>query len=316
MSLPLVIVTHPLPDEWLEPYRDQYEFVFGPAHQPGLDAVLLKEHRNAVAILSLLCDPIGTEVIHQLPDLKVVTNLAVGFDNINLDACRKAGVRVGNTPGVLTDATADLTMALLLTLSRGILPAERDAREGRWYMWEPAGWLGDSLTGKTLGIYGMGKIGQAVAARAAGFGMTCIYHNRKPVPGLEMNYVSFEELVQMSDFLSIHAPLNAESRGKFDLKVFRQMKSSATILNTGRGAIIKTDDLVHALREGIIHAAGLDVTDPEPLPADHALYTLKNCLIVPHIGSATTETRRKMTGMCLENIAAGLQGRPLPYEVK
>lgn len=316
MSLPLVIVTHPLPEDWLQNYVKQFDFVFGPAHQPGLSKQLLDEHRNADAVLSLLCDRMGEAEIALFPNLKVIANLAVGYDNIDLTACRKRGVRVGNTPGVLTDATADLAMALLLASSREIIPAERDAREGRWQMWEPTGWLGESLSGKTLGIYGMGKIGQAVAQRAEAFGMTCIYHNRKPVDGIALEYVSFTKLLQRSDFISIHAPLNDQSRGRFDLAAFRTMKTGATIINTGRGPIIRTDDLVQALREDMIRAAALDVTDPEPLPLDHPLYTLKNCLIVPHIGSATTETRRRMTEMAMENICAALEGKPLPYEVK
>jgi glyoxylate reductase len=315
MSLPLVIVTHPLPEEWLQKYVGQFEFVFGPAHQPGFSVKLLDENRSASAVLSLLCDRIGEAEIEQLPNLRVIANLAVGYDNIDLTACRKRGIRVGNTPGVLTDATADLAMALLLASSRGIIPAEQDAREGRWQMWEPAGWLGGSLAGKTLGIYGMGKIGQAVAQRATAFGMTCIYHNRKPVDGIALDYVSFDELLQRSDFISIHAPLNDQSRGRFDLAAFSKMKPGVTLINTGRGPIIQTDDLVQALREGLIQAAALDVTDPEPLPPDHPLYGLRNCLIVPHIGSATTETRRQMTEMALENIFAGLQNMSLPFEV-
>jgi glyoxylate reductase len=316
MKKHLVIVTHPLPEQWLQPYRDQFEFVFGPAHQAGFDSAIIKQNPQAVAVLSLLCDRIGEMELIQLPNLKVVANLAVGFDNIDLAACKAKGIRVGNTPGVLTDATADLAMSLLLASSRVLIEAERDAREGRWYMWEPAGWLGESLSGKVLGIYGMGKIGQAVAHRAQAFGMEVIYHNRKSVEGCPYGYVSLEDLLKKSDFISIHAPMNNESRGRFGMQAFKLMKSTATVINTGRGGIIRTGDLVTALKEGIIHAAALDVTDPEPLPADHELYTLPNCLILPHIGSATTETRRKMTDMAMENILAGLTGNPLPYEVE
>lgn len=319
MENPLIILTHPLPEEWIKPYRDRIEFVFGPEHHPGLDQSLKPFFENAKGIVALLCDPITRDHIQQFPNLKVISNMAAGTDNIDLAECKDKGIKVGNTPGVLTNATADLTMAIILCITRNIVSAAEDARAGRWQMWEPASWLGMDLNGKTLGIYGMGKIGKAVATRARCFGMDIIYHNRTEILqkdlGFIASFVSFEELLKKSDVLSIHAPLNTDSRGKFDKKAFSQMKNGSILVNVGRGQIIDTDALVYALKNNIIRAAGLDVTDPEPLPVGHPLYDLKNCLVLPHIGSATDETRKKMVDMAMENILAGLEEHPLPYPV-
>ena len=316
---PMVFITHPVPDEWVDPYRSIYQFAFGPAHVAGLDHPNDNSPEGISAVLSILSDPVREEQLRKFNNLQIVSNLAAGTDNIDLEYCRKNQIRVGNTPGVLTEATADLTLALLLCLSRKIIPASRDARDGKWKMWEPAGWLGMELKGSTLGIYGMGKIGQAVASRARSFGMRIIYNNRKPISAdanpINAEFVEFDSLLKQSDVLSIHAPLNSESKGKFGRNEFQKMKPSSILLNIGRGAIVDTDGLADALENGWIHAAGLDVTNPEPLPPGHKLYKLENCLIVPHIGSATGETRQKMFKMAMENIKAGLEGKQLPYPV-
>lgn len=208
-------------------------------------------------------------------------------------------------------------MSLLLSVVRKLPEAAMAARSGEWKMWHPARWLGRDLTGATLGVYGMGEIGRAVARRAIGFGMEIIYHNRREYAAGKLDfpaaYISFQELITQSDILSIHAPLNEDSRYKFDQSVFRQMKKEAIIINMGRGSIIRMDDLYTALTEGWIRAAGLDVTDPEPFPPDHPLFKLSNCLILPHIGSATEETRARMAEMSTKNILAGLAGKSLPY---
>lgn len=316
MERPVILITHPLPATWLAPYQDEYQFIFGPEHPAGLSTYLQPWFGQAQGIISLLCDPIQAEELKRMPQIKVIGNLAAGTDNIDLDYCRQHGILVGNTPDVLTDATADATLALLLAVTRNLIPATRDASEGRWQMWEPAGWLGIQLTGKTMGIYGMGRIGRAVARRASSFGLEIIYHNRHPVAGESYRFVDFPALLRESDIISIHAPLNEESRGKFDREAFSQMRSGSILINTGRGPIVRTEALVEALEHGPLKAAGLDVTDPEPLPPDHILYRMANCLILPHIGSATEETRAKMTKMTLENIRAGLTRQPLPYPVK
>jgi glyoxylate reductase len=320
MEKPLIILTHPLPDEWMLPYQNTYRFAIGPAHLAGLSDTLHGDFSQAQAILSLLCDQLHEGHLRKIPNLRVIANLAAGTDNIDLKYCHDKNILVGNTPGVLTEATADLAMALLLAVNRQIVTSARDARNGRWLMWEPAGWLGMDLHGKTLGIYGMGKIGIAFARRAKAFGMRIQYHNRKTNPDadreLSASCVSFDELLETSDVISVNAPLNVESRKRFDQAAFERMSRSPIFINVGRGQIVDTDALVEALRAGYIRGAGLDVTDPEPLPADHPLFSMEQCLILPHIGSATEETRRKMVDMAMENISAGLAGKPLPYPVE
>jgi len=242
--------------------------------------------------------------------------MAVGVDNISLGACTKRGIPVGHTPGVLTEGTADLAMALLLAVARRLPEASRDARLGRWTTWNPAGWLGADLHGATLGIIGMGKIGRAMAERARGFGLRLVYasHNAKPEVEQELGAVrlSLDELLARSDFVSLHVPLTAETRGLIGEAQLRAMKETAILINTARGPVVDPDALYLALSRGWIAAAGLDVTEPEPLPAGHRLYTLENCLILPHIGSATRQTRRRMAELACQNLLAGLAGERLP----
>jgi len=314
---PLVLITHPLPQEWIEPLHQHCTVIVGPDNETGLSETLAGRFPEVEAILCLLCDRLTGDTLRLMPTLKVIANLAAGTDNIDLEYCRNHNVKVGKTPGVLTNATADLTMSLMLSVVRNLPEAAMAARIGEWKMWHPARWLGKDLAGATLGIYGMGEIGKAVAKRALGFEMKIIYHNRNEYAAGDLDfpaaYVSFDELLTESDILSIHAPLNEDSRYKFDITVLRQMKNDAIIINMGRGSIIRMDDLFTALQEGWIRAAGLDVTDPEPLPTTHPLFQLANCLILPHIGSATEETRARMAEMSMENILAGLAGKALPY---
>jgi lactate dehydrogenase-like 2-hydroxyacid dehydrogenase len=241
--------------------------------------------------------------------------MAVGVDNIDLAACTRRGVPVGHTPGVLTEATADLTMALLLAAARRLPESSRDAREGRWTTWSPTGWLGADLQGATLGIVGMGKIGQAVAAWARGFGLRILYADRHARPEAEeslgANRVELADLLQHGDFVSLHVPLTSETRHFINEKTLRAMKRTALLVNTARGGVVDTAALVRALSEGWIGGAALDVTDPEPLAPSHPLYSFPNCLIVPHIGSATVGARRRMAELACENLLAGLEGRPL-----
>jgi lactate dehydrogenase-like 2-hydroxyacid dehydrogenase len=268
-------------------------------------------------IFCLLTIPMRGKLLAKMPRLRVVSNMAVGYDNIDVPACTARGIPVGNTPGVLTEATADLTMALMLSITRRIPEASQDAREGRWSTWRPAGWLGCDLNGATMGIIGLGKIGKAVAERAKGFGLKIVYSEEQTK--LEdsattgATRLSFEEVLRQSDIVSIHTPLTGETRGMINSTTLKCMKSTAILINAARGPIVDTPSLVQALKEGWIAAAALDVTDPEPLPPGHPLYTLPNCLIVPHIGSATGEVRRRMAEMACENLLAGLEGHPLPY---
>lgn len=308
MTKQKVLLTHEMPDDWIDLPRDQVELlVADPEDRLGrIDEV--------DGIISLLSDPIRAEYLVNAKGLKVVSNMAVGFDNIDVAWCTQRGIPVGNTPGVLTDSTADIAFGLIIAASRNFHAANVDASEGKWFGWSLTGWLGIELAEKTLGIFGMGKIGQAVARRAIGFGMNVIYHNRKPIEGFtDAEWVGFEELLSRSDVLSLHCPLTDQTKGIIDAAALSKMKKSAILVNTARGKVIDQEALVAALTTGVIAAAGLDVTDPEPLPKDHALFRLRNCYIVPHIGTSTWEARKKMAKIACDNLMAGLRGERLPF---
>jgi glyoxylate reductase len=320
-KLPFVIITHTLPAEWLAALAGNCTWITGPAAEDqasrGLAPELVERLPQADGLISLLTVPVDEALLSQAPRLRVVSNMAVGVDNIDLAACTQRSIPVGNTPGVLTEATADLSMALILAAARRLPESAADARAGRWSTWNPTGWLGMDLSEAVLGIAGMGKIGRAVAARAYGFGMRLIYHDLSPAPEIEETlgavYVSFEELLAQSDILTLHLPLLEQTRGLLNAQTLQQMKPNAILVNAARGPIVETAALQQALEQGWIRAAALDVTDPEPLPPDHPLYTLPNCLIVPHIGSATHHTRRRMAELACLNLLAGLDGKRLPY---
>jgi lactate dehydrogenase-like 2-hydroxyacid dehydrogenase len=239
--------------------------------------------------------------------LRAISNYAVGTDNVDLDAATRRGIPVGNTPDVLTDATADLAFALLLALARRLPEGERDVREGQWVTFEPDRNLGAEVTGATLGIVGFGRIGQAVARRAEGFGMTILHSARS-------GGVPLEELLERADFVTLHCPLTPETRHLIDDAALSRMKPTALLVNSARGPIVDSTALGRALRERAIGGAALDVTDPEPLPADHPLLRAPNLLVVPHIGSATVRTRHKMTEIAVDNLLAALAGEPMPHQ--
>lgn len=317
MSQPLVLITHTLPPEWIASLKDRVHMVQGPVDAIALSSALEPYFADAEGILSLLTIPLRRELLDRMPRLRVVSNMAVGFDNIDISACTTRGIPVGNTPGILTEATADLTMALLLSAARRLPEAASDARQGRWNTWRPAGWLGADLYGAVLGIIGMGKIGKAVAERARGFGLILLYSDENERPDIESALgamrLPFEEVLRRSDFISLHVPLTPVTRGMINAITLRKMKPTAILINAARGSIVDTMALARALQEGWIIGAALDVTDPEPLPKDHILYTLPNCIIVPHIGSATSNVRRQMAEIACENLIAGLENRPLPF---
>ncbi len=315
---PLVILTHPMPPAWIARLEAEVRLVTGPAGVAGVDDSLRLYFSEVEGLLTWLTDRVDAALLAQMPRLKVVSNLAVGVDNIDLEACSRRGIPVGHTPGVLTEAVADMTMALLLSIARGVPVAAEDARRGRWGLWQPDQWLGAELHGATLGIFGMGQIGQAVARRAQAFGMRILYTSRRAKPEAEQRYgarrVGWETLLAESDFLSLHTPLTAETRGVVDAEALAHMKSTAYLINMARGPVVDTEALVHALENGVIAGAALDVTDPEPLPPTHPLYRLPNCLITPHIGSATHTTRRRMADVAIANLLAGLRGEPLLHQ--
>lgn len=271
-------------------------------------------------LVSLLTDRIDAELMDACPRLKVVSNYAVGFNNIDVAAATARGICVGNTPGVLTDATADMAFCLLIAAARRVVEGDAYARSGQWRTWEPLGHLGLDLVGRTLGIVGMGRIGFALAKRChGGWGMKVLYFdkykNEKAEQELGAVQVDLDRLLAESDFVSVHTDLNAETRHLFNAARFRQMKRTAVFINTARGPIHHQGDLVEALRTGVIFAAGLDVTDPEPPALDDPLLRLPNVVIAPHIASATHQTRTAMAEIAADNLLAGLAGQPLRHWV-
>lgn len=248
------------------------------------------------------------------PSLKIISNYAVGFDNIDIKAATDRDILVGNTPGVLTGSTADLAFTLLAAAARRIGEGIDYIRAGHWHTFKPRALLGRDIHGATLGIIGMGRIGIEMARRAAGFGMNIIYydHRMRPERGTDVDArmcTSVDELLETADFITLHVPLTPDTKHLIDVAAFKKMKKTAVLINTSRGPIVESDALYEALHSGDIAYAALDVTDPEPLPADHKLLGLPNCLIVPHIGSATVMTRNRMAVMAAENLIAGVSGR-------
>ena len=312
---PVVFVTRPLPAPGIDLLVELgFEVRANDEDRPLQRAELIAGVEGADALLCMLSDRIDEEVLDAAPLLRVVSNYAVGFDNIDVAAARQRGIEVTTTPGVLTDATADLAWALLLSAARNLGAGERLVRAGEWTGWAPTQLLGEPLRHQTLGIVGMGAIGQAVARRAQGFGMNVVYFNRKQVsPEIETSlgaeFVSLDDLLRRSDFISLHAPLNDQSRHMFDARAFRLIKSTAVLVNTGRGALIDEAELVNVLRERQIAAAGLDVYEFEPKITE-GLLTLDNVVLAPHLGSASTLARGDMVRLCCENIVEVLAGRP------
>jgi len=277
---------------------------------------IIKGARDASALISLLSDRIDSEVISSLPKLKVIANYAVGYNNIDIEEARKRGIRVTNTPGALTDATADLTMALLLATSRRIVEGDRLVRERKFEGWKPGLLKGPALKGKILGIIGMGRIGKTVASRAHAFGMNIVYHNRKPLLQSEeeelcVKHVSLEELLKSSDFISLHVPLMGETYHLLNEKRLSLIKPESIIINTSRGAVIDEKALIKALKDGKLASAGLDVYEEEPF-VPQELIDLPNVVLLPHLGSATNEARREMAIMVGRNVAAVLEGKEPP----
>ncbi|MFL5770701.1 MAG: 2-hydroxyacid dehydrogenase [Chloroflexota bacterium] len=318
---PRVFVARRLPDEGIQPIEAIADTTVWPDELPPPRAALLEAVAGCDAVLTLLTDRVDDEFLDAAgPGLKVVSNYAVGFDNVDVPACTARGIPVGNTPGVLTDTTADLAFALMLAAGRRLPEGDRYVRDGRWKTWGPLLLLGSDINGATLGIVGFGRIGQAVARRAVGFGMRILYHDvQRAAAAAETAYdarfVRLEELLAEADFVSLHVNLTPETHGLIDAEKLGWMKPSAVLVNTSRGPVVDHLALADALRENRIFAAGLDVTDPEPIPADHPLVGLDNCLIVPHIASASRATRAKMAEMAAANVLAGLRGEPLPTPV-
>ncbi|MBI3172446.1 MAG: D-glycerate dehydrogenase [Chloroflexi bacterium] len=316
MNKPKVFVTRPVPDRGLDVIKNFCDADVWTDELPPSREALLERVRGVEGILSLLTDRIDGEVMDAAgPQLKVVSNQAVGFDNIDVAAATQRGIPVGNTPDVLTDATADFAFALMMAAGRRIVEGERYVRAGKWKTWSPSLLLGVDFKGATLGLVGFGRIGKAMARRAAGFDMRVIYYDpleTKPPADVKATHVDMETLLEDSDFISLHTPLTADTRRLIDAAALAKMKPTAVLVNTSRGPVVDLDALYEALKVKRIFAAALDVTEPEPLPMDHPLLTLENALIVPHIASASKTTRDKMSWMAAQNLIAGLKGEHLP----
>ncbi|MBE2220207.1 MAG: D-glycerate dehydrogenase [Anaerolineae bacterium] len=316
---PKVYVTRHLPKVALAKLVETCDVEIWDEEFPPDYDLLTEKVADKDGLVCLLTDKIDADLMDAGPNLKVISQVAVGYDNIDVPAATARQIPVGNTPGVLTDATADFAFALLMAAARRVVEGVDYVRADKWQTWGLTLLLGQDIAGATLGIVGMGRIGQAMAKRAAGFDMRLLYTSRQRKPEAEAKlgaaYVDFDTLLQESDFISLHVNLTDKTRGLFGAEAFGKMKETAVLINTARGPVVDSDALYDALKEGQIGYAALDVTDPEPLPVDHKLLTLPNIIIVPHIASATITSRTKMAMMAVENVIAGVKGEPLPFPV-
>lgn len=314
-----IVVTRQIPEAGLALLRDLgtvtvWEDELPPSAEQ-LDVLL----GDADGALTLLTDRIDGAVLDRHPNLKVVSNFAVGYDNVDADAASERGVIVCNTPGVLTAATADHTWALLMAAARRIPESMEYVREGKWRTWGPLLLLGQEISGATLGVIGLGRIGKEVARRASGFGMRVLAHDEYQDAEFaarnDIQYADLDTVLRESDFVTLHVALTPETRHLIGSVEFGKMKPTAILINASRGPVVDTEALVSALQTGEILAAALDVTDPEPLPADHPLVNMDNCIVVPHTASATVQTRDAMATLAARNLVAGLEGKQPPASV-
>ena len=310
-------MTRRILERGLELVQDLCEAEVWPDELPPSQEQLIQHVVGVDGLLCLLTDRIDVEVMNAAgPQLRIISNHAVGVDNVDVAAATARGIPVGNTPDILTDATADMAFALLLAAGRRVVEGAQLVKAGGWKTWGPGFMLGADLSGATLGIVGFGRIGRAVARRANGFSMRILFTDPSPAlpePGVTAAQVDFDTLLKESDFISLHTPLTEETRSLINAGTLKQMKPTAVLINTSRGPVVDQEALFAALQTHQIFAAGLDVTVPEPLPMDHPLLRLENCIIVPHIASASWRTRQNMSTMAAENLIAGLNGKRLPH---
>lgn len=309
-----IFITRKLPDEVVNPLREKFDVTMWHSDEISMTYDEIKSQaKDAHALWTVLSDKVDRALIESLPNLKVISNLAVGYNNIDVEAAKERGIIVTNTPGVLTETTADLAFSLLLATARRVTEAERDLRAGKWISWSPMQLTGMDVFGATLGIIGMGRIGEAVARRAKGFDMKVLYHNRSRKIEAEeqfgFTYVELDALLQESDFIVLLTPLTAETKGLIGERELNLMKETAAIINVARGGIIDEKALYDALTTNKIWAAGLDVFEVEPVPLDHPLLSLPNVTVLPHIGSASIRTRMAMMQMNADDIKAVLENK-------
>ncbi|XP_043915517.1 glyoxylate reductase/hydroxypyruvate reductase-like [Protopterus annectens] len=318
-----VFVTRRIPPEGLAVIKQSgVTLELWDSDEPVPRAELLKGISGAYGVVCLLSDKIDAEVLDAAgPNLKVISTMSVGYDHLSVEEIKKRGIRVGYTPDVLTDATAELTVSLLLATSRRLIEAAAEVKNGGWSSWKPLWMCGYQLSQSTVGIIGLGRIGLAIAHRLKPFGVKkFLYTGRQPrasaASEIEAEFVSLSKLAEESDFIVVSCALTSETLGMCNKDFFSKMKKTAIFINISRGVVVNQDDLYQALATGQIAAAGLDVTTPEPLPTSHPLLTLKNCVILPHIGSATYSTRNTMSVLTANNLLAGLRGEPMPSELQ
>lgn len=309
-----IYITRKLPEEIVAPLRQSFDVrMWESAETVVPRATLLEEVQQAHALWTTITDIVDVEVLEKAAHLQIIANFAVGYNNIDVEEATKRNIVVTNTPDVLNETTADLTFALLLSTARRLSFAEAELRKGKWTAWSPMGYTGMDVSGATIGIIGLGRIGEAVARRALGFHMKVLYHNRKRKEEAEarygFTYAPLQTLLQEADFVVVMAPYTSETVGLIGKQELSQMKKTAILINTARGGIVDEEALYEALVDGTIWAAGLDVFETEPVPVDHPLLTLPNVTALPHIGSATIQTRMAMMQLNAQDIQAVLQGR-------
>ncbi len=313
MPKPKVFVTRVLPAKGMQMVEEFCAATVWQDELPPPREELLRGVAGVDGLISLLTEKIDDAVMNAAPHLKVISNCAVGVDNVDIAAATARGVPVGNTPDVLTDATADMAFALLLAAGRRIFEGVNYVRAGKWKTWGLRTLLGADLTGATLGIVGFGRIGKALARRAAGFGLHLLYFDPDVAPAFGATQVGLEQLLRESDFVSLHVPLTESTHHMINAESLRKMKRGAILINTARGPIVDLGALYDALQSGQLAAAALDVTEPEPINLDNPLLQLDNCIIVPHLGSASQRTREQMAILAAENLIAGLKSERLPH---
>jgi glyoxylate reductase len=317
---PHVFITRRIPEAALEQAQTACNVDLWEDELPPPYETLIERTKGKDGILTMLTDRLDAAFMDAAGvQLKVISQMAVGYDNVDISAARERGIAVGSTPGVLTDATADLAFTLLLTAGRRILEGVRYIEQGEWQTWHPTVLLGRDLVGATLGVVGFGRIGRAVAQRASGFSMRILAYSpsltAEEAHEANVERADLERLLRESDFVSLHTPLNEHTRHLINRDTLKWMKSTAILINTARGGVVDQAALYEALSSGVIGGAALDVTSPEPLPAADPLLKLPNVLVVPHIGSATVGTRGRMAAMAVDNLIAGVMGKPLPNAV-
>jgi len=317
MAKPKVYVTRELPERGLKIIKQRFDAEVWPEYAPPPKKVILEKSKNVDALASLLSDKIDAEVFDVAPKLKIVSQLAVGFDNIDVQEATKRGIYVTNTPEVLTDTTADFAWALLMAVARRVVEADKYVRTGKWKVgWHPNMLQGRDIHGATIGIVGAGRIGYAIAKRATGFNMKILFYDVIPRPEMEKDFgakkVDLDTLFKESDFVSIHVPLMKETTHLVNKEKLKLMKKTAYLINNARGPVVDEKALYQALKEGWIAGAGLDVFEQEPTPLDNPLLKLDNVVVAPHISSASYETRSQMAQMVADNLVAFFEGRKPP----